>query len=323
MKTALFSTLGAAALALGAVATPGTPRVFDYRQEFVPADATLVAHIDVANFRRSVIGHLFAANRDSFELDELDEMAEEFGFDPLEVIGSVTLYGRGDSPEPRTAVVVADGSIDEALLDLRDHEGFSIVKRGGLDIFSIEDTFGYVEKRGGERVIVIAQSADDAVAGARVVRGDARNLADSPNTALRRSPVEGSFLFVIATEGVPGMEDSAPASQILGLAEGVQFDFGEAGGSVFAKLAIGTGSSEAASNVADIATGLMAIGRLWSFQSEAPPEARELLRALNISAYDGTVSVDFEYSLDALAVLVQKASAARADHDHDSDGDDD
>ena len=329
MKTVLFATFGAAALTLGAVATPfdHAPRTFDYRQEYLPADTTLVAHFDLSNFRRSTFGKLFLASRDQFELDELDELTDELGFDPVLELGSITLYGAGESPEPGTLVIVASDSVDEALHDLGDEEGFVVLREGNIDIFSYDDSFGYVERRGSDRVIVVSNTKEGAIKGARVVRGEAPSLADAPNSALRRKPVAGSFLFVIASEGVPGLDGSEPASQIFGLAQGVQFDLGEAGGSVFAKLAVATGSHEAANDVADIARALMAIARLSTYGSDVPGGARELLRALQIGSYDGTVSIDFEYPIEALAALLQSVagemSSERGEHSHDDDDDDD
>jgi len=324
MKHLLLSTLAGTLLAASGLAlAPGQPGArVDYRREFLPAATTLVAHVDVVAFNASTFGEMFASSRADLNIQELEDLEQDLGFDPFQVLRSITVYGVGSAPEPTTVIVMATKEIDDALYKLQEDEKFHLVVEEGIEIFEYEGTHGYVQKDGENRVIVLAESLEETASAARVVRGEEPNLRDVEGKSMQVAPVAGSFLFVAASEGVPGMEDFQPTSQVFGLAQGLQLDLGEAGGSIFAHLGISTGDADSARDVVDLVQALITITRLTGLGEV--PEINELLYALRVSARGGTVSVDFEYPVEELAEVLEDAvGGAGGQHDDDMDHDED
>lgn len=284
-------------------AATASPTTLELPREYVPASASLVAHIDLVRLQRTTIWRVFSELHGE---EALAEARAELGVDPLELVRSVTAYGRGGEPE--CVVVVAIPAIEAALRRFEEEGAIDHFEVGGLPLFSLgNDAVGFLAEDGADtRVLVVAEDRETVLAGARVVLGEADSLADAPDSKLHLEPVEGSFLS-LATSGVlPGMNEFEPASQVLGLAQGVQFDLGEAGGSLFAHLSLDTGSVETARDVSDMVTGLLAMARLATqTNEEVPHEAQELLRALAVRSRGGVVSVDFEYATESLLGLLQ------------------
>ena len=152
MKQFLLCALAGTALTASAIAIPSPEAAetrtvaFDYRREFIPAEATLVAHLDITSFNASTFGKLFAENRDDLNIEELDDLQKDLGFDPFQVLRSITAFGAGASPQPNTAVVIASSAIDEALLKLQQDEKFELSVHEGIEVFEYDGTFGYVRE---------------------------------------------------------------------------------------------------------------------------------------------------------------------------------
>jgi hypothetical protein len=319
MNTTLTAALGLGLLALGAPArtatlepdrTPGTVEV---QKDLLPAGTTVIAHVDVERMRKSTLGRLVLANRDELDL-ERQQMIEELGFDPLEEIHSITAYGAGEGAEPDTLLVHGSSAIARAIEGLEAEEGFARMQAEGMEILAYEDAYAHVEElQSGDRLVILSESVDAVVAGARVVHGETASLADTREAALHIAPRAGSFLFFAAADGSGGVQGFQPASQVLGLAQGIQFDLGEAGDSVFAHLALATGSVEAAQDVADTVDGILALVRMAArSMEELPIEARQLLRSLRVNTRGDMVTVDVEYAVEALFGILQDLEAAGA-----------
>ncbi len=275
----------------------------EFPREYVPASASLMAHLDLAAFQRTTLWKIF---HELHGEEALAEARAELGVDPMKVLRSVTAYGRHGEPE--CAVIVATAEIEEVLRRFESEGKLDHMESQGLPLFSFEgEAVGFLAEEGADtRILVVGEDADTVVQGARVVLGEAPSLADDPSAKLSPSSVEGSFLSVSALDVLPGMDEFEPASQVLGLAQGVQFDLGEAGGSLFAHLSLDTGSVETARDVSDMVTGLLAMARLAAqANEEVPEELRQLMHSLTVRSRGGVVSVDFEYDTSALIGLLE------------------
>ena len=279
----------------------------DYPQEFVPADANFVAHFDMDHFKRTQLWRMLEPREAELGFDDIED---ELGFDVVRELRSVTLFGRGG--EPDAVLLIASDAVDAALDHMEDEGKLHRFREGGLNLFELDDATGFVaELRGGDRVLILGEGIEDVAYAARVVRGDEASQADARGT-LTLQPNPGAFLSVGAEGVLPGLDDFEPASQVLGLAQGFQFDLGEAGGSLFLHLSLDTGSVETARDVHDTVQGLMALARIAVRSSEeVPQELDELLYALSVSARGGAVTVDFEYPVQTLVEMLDSM-----DHDH-------
>jgi len=286
----------------------------ELRPERVPAGANFVLYFDVENFKRTSLWKLVQANQAELDVDddleELDEFRREFGIDPLTDVKSVLVYGTKGDDEPSAIQIVVNDKVDQAIAALRQREGYKALSHEGYLIHSFGDGGGdrvhaYVQElRGGDRVIVLSEDIESVHESALVLNGEAKSLSGS-GSGLQLAPRPGSFLHVAATD-ISDLDDFAPASQVFGLAQGIQLDFGEAGGSLFANLTLTTESPDTAMDVAGVVQGLMAMARLALMgQDEIPAEARQLLNALQVNTRGNAVSIDFEFSTAALLQLMQ------------------
>jgi len=277
-------------------------------REFVPADARLVFHVDCDALRATTLWKVVMSESGplSGELDDLEEIQVELGIDPFQDVKSVTLYGTEVGADPTAVLLVVNKSLDRAIDALRDRHGLRTIRAEGLDLYALDEDDETIvahvaELPGGDRLIVLSDSVEKTSRAVRVVRGDLPSLADDAGARLQARPGHGSFLYGELAGGLP--EELQPASQVFGLAQGIQFDFGEAGGSLFVHASLATESDEDAMDVADTVDGLLALARLAA--DEIPPEAKNLLRALRVNTRGSLVTVDFEYDVHSLLSIVE------------------
>ncbi len=297
------------------------------RRELVPADARLVLHFDLQGFQRTELWKALSAPGGPIdvhaELEDLEQLKTAFGIDPFSDLLGVTVWSSKDDLEPEAAVIVTTANVDQALSVLRMQPGYRIDVHEGLEFHTLgqEDFVAYLHPlHDGLRAVVLADSSERLLRAARVVRGESPNLAGARNTQLQALPSPGSFFFGALVGGLPGASEFEPASHILGLAQGIQFDLGEAGGSLFMHLAITSASAETARDVTDAVNGVLAILRMAvGSQPEMPAGVNELMRALRVGQVENVVTLDFQYSTSGLLELMRSLEALES-CDEDEEG---
>ena len=325
-----LTTCGALLLSHAAATTgPERAPANELRREYVAADAGMVFHLDADALKTTTLWRFAMDEAGPFgvqhELDELEEFKAEFGLDPLTDVKSVTVYGSSLEQDPSAVLIRVSERLDDALAVLKMQDGYRTIREGGFELHTFadggDDVVAFIQElRGGDRLVVLSESVEQTIRAARVVRGDAASLADDAGAALRAKPAPGSFLYVEVAGGLPGMHEFEPASQVFGLAQGIQFDVGEAGGSLFIHAALATGSNENAMDVADMVDGLLALARI-ALRAEdwAPREATNLLRALRVNARGNMVTIDFEYDVRALLETLKSLDEGDDYEDYEED----
>ncbi len=304
LGTSVHEPLSTAAEASTAPAAPHAP--FEFQPEVVPAGATSLFHVDFAQFRASALGRWFFEHRDDFELDEIDEMRDELGVDPLLEIDAISGWGLGEDEEADLGglVLFTTSALDRVLEHWSKMDGFRSMRQDGVDLFFFEETYGYVQQLAdGRRAMVAASTADMALLGARVLRGESPSLASVPDPVVKARPMAGSYAFFAAVD-LAAARDFEPASQVFGLAQGVQLDLGEAGSSFFARLSVPTGSLDDARDVSDVLQGIIALGSLLAGE-DVPAELRDMLRALRVNSRGNLVTVDFEVPVETVGAFMR------------------
>ncbi len=310
-------------------ATPGST-LDALRRELVPADARLVLHFDMQGFQRTELWKALSAPGGPIDvhadLEDLEELKTAFGIDPFTDLLGVTVWSSKDDLEPEAAVIVTTANVDQALSVLRLQPGYRSDVHEGLEFHTLreKDFVAYLHPlHDGLRAVVLAESHERLLRAARVVRGESPSLAGARNTRLEARPSPGSFLFGALVGGLPRASGFEPASHILGLAQGIQFDLGEAGGSLFMHLAISSESAETAKDLADAVNGILAMLRIAvGSQPEMPAGVNELMRALRVAQVENAVTLDFQYSTSGLLELLRSLEALESCDDEDDDGDD-
>ncbi len=292
----------------------------ELKRERLPADVDFVVHIDLDGLKQTQLWkHVLEKGEDldlddvGIDIEELDGIRDEFGIDPLTDVRAVTLYKVEQEEDPTVVLFSSTTKVDEALVKLKTERGYRAVTSSGIELHTWgehhsgkgqdddeERMFAYIHAAGAERVVVLASNEASAVRAARVLRGEDPSHA-SAGMLLTLAPAKGSFLYLAAAE-IPHLDEFTPASQVLGLAQGIQVDLGEAGGFLRAHMGVNTGSAEDALNISNVLNGLISLARLAGGEMK---ELLEVLTGIRLSTRGSALEMDFEFEVQRLLEILQ------------------
>ena len=307
-----------ASLAWLAAAAPPSDEL---KRERLPADIDFVVHFDVEGFKATQLWKHLSEKGEELDLDfdEFEEIEDELGIDPLTDVRAVTLYKIENEEDPTVVLFSSTPKVDEALARHQQESDYRRIVSSGIELHTWSDhdssdderMFAYVHAAGQERVVVVSSNEQSAVHAARVLRGEDPSHA-SAGTMLTLAPARGSFLYMAAAE-IPHLGELQPASQVFGLAQGIQVDFGEAGGYLRAHMGVTTASAEDALNISNVINGLISLARLAGSELG---ELLELLTGIRLNTRGSEVLFDFEFGVDRLIEILE---SVHADLDEDLD----
>lgn len=294
----------------------------ELKRERLPADVDFVMHFDFEGFKQTELWKQVSSGLDQADLkadlEDFDELRTRFGIDPLTDVRAVTLFKVKSEEDPTVVLFSTTAKVDEALKNFQKEKGYARLSEGGIELHTWkteddgheETVCAYVHSvANGERVVVLASNKESALRSARVLRGEAPSHATA-GTLLSITPARGSFLYIAASE-IPHLDEFTPASQVFGLAQGIQVDLGEAGGFLRAHMGLATESPEKASDISRFVDGMIALG---SLAREELGSAVEFLRALRLNTRGSEVTIDFEFGVQRLVEILKSL-------DEDEDGD--
>jgi hypothetical protein len=241
-------------------------------QNWIPANAKWLLHVDGAAFRKSRIGTLILEQR----LEPLVGMAEkhagvDLNFSFLE-IRSLTAFGSrvGEGGE-RDAVLLLETTADlradaEKLLARKaENAAISIAKEneGGVDFYTL----------GGDLVVapavkdlwVVSKNKKAAFAAREVLLGKAPALKDA---TFLNSPVATNSFFLLAAAETSGAGGLPAQARILQKADGIRISVGEQGEKLCLNLMLRAKDSETLAQIRDVITGLKALVALGGVGNE-------------------------------------------------------
>jgi hypothetical protein len=275
---------------------------------WVAADAMWLIHLDVGAFKNSTIGRFVLEHPEEFDLDDLDEFEQEVGLHPLTDFMSFTLYGFSDDPETDGVVVaVTSARADEALARLKAHEEVDSaeVNLEGFPVLVLSDGgerhYLHVRPadRRDQRIVVLAESEEVLLRAIKVIDGIAPGLSAGRSSILDGGPNRGSIVFVACgdIEALGGVE---PASEILRLSDGVTIDIGEAQGHAYGEATVSATSPENATSIAEVAKGMIALGRLIATEEPQARPLADLANAINVGVHDQKITVRISFDAEQL-----------------------
>lgn len=299
------------------------------RRERLPADVDFVVHFDMEGFRQTQLWrHIESQIGDpefSSDFDDLHELKSRFGIDPFVDVRAVTLFKVKGEEDPTVVLFSTTPKVDEALRNFQRESGYARIMEGGIELHTWrehyasngdddESAYAYLHSGANlERVVVLSSNKTSALRAARVLRGEEASHARS-GALLTIAPAPGSFMYMAAAQ-IPHLDEFTPASHVLGLAQGIQVDLGEAGGFLRGHMGVVTGSPEDALNISNVVNGLISLIRLAGAEAG---EALELLTGLRLNTRGSEVMVDFEFGVGRLLEII--ASLDQGDGDE-GDGD--
>ncbi len=298
-----------ASVAWFAVAATTTAPADKLKRERLPADVDLVVHFDLEGFKQTELWRHISESPEGAEMragiSDLEELKTRFGIDPLTDVRAVTLFKVEHEEDPTVVLFSTTPQIDEALRRFQAEPGYARLSDSGIELHTWSEgnddkVFAYVHASADqERVVVLASNQKSAVHAARVLRGEDPSHAQS-GSLLTLAPAPGSFLYV-AAKSFPDLEDT-PASQVFGLAQGIQVDLGEAGGFLRAHMGVTTGSPKDALDISNVANGLISLARLAGGEMG---EALELLTGIRMNTRGSEVQLDFEFEVTRLLQILR------------------
>ena len=264
------------------------------------------------------------------------EAWQNINFSVFKDLKSVTVFGTDGHDEPAAVILQTSDAIDEFVATLNPIEGINVTQGENMSFVALrepgaapgdpEDEHVAAIRNNpltNDRTIVIAETTAKLIEELDLfARQSAAGQNAGPAWASARP---GSYLFVHASEeGLHHLNDEA--SRILGQTEQVSFEAGESAGQVYADALLQGKDMETVTNVAAIAHGLMAAGRIGlSGQPEGPSIIR-LLNAVQISQQGATMNVSFRMEAAAFIDTLKTLQDMHGDdvhiiHSHDSDND--
>jgi len=339
MKPVLVHLISAGSTFLAASIAHGGP----LQPQRVGADAEWLVHINVESLASSQLVQYVMKNHGELDVDleGMDEFKEHFGIEPLKDIKDVTVYGSGNPhhlDHPFVAIITATSAVDALIDHLKEQadqyneeqiNGQSVRKfhGHGHDVY-----FQMLPGQADDRVIVVSTEATRFSQAWAVAQGNSPSLADKKDGVLKKSPRSGSFLFA-AVEGMGWLleedhEEHAehdvhnPATSFLHDAKSLVVDLGEADENMFIEASVGTDKEETATNLADVARGFIAMGKLAANNDPDLAPLKNLMNGIRLTNQSSTFTVAVQQKTKVILETLEKMHRESVDDDEDHDADD-
>lgn len=323
MKLCMPASLALFTLATAAIASPLKP-------EWVASDAEWVIHVDLDAAHASSVGKAVLTQIES-AIDASEEFEAKMILAMAKQVKGVTLYGVEESDEEGVVIVTATKDLDEAIQALPGlTKNYQKVIEDSRTIHSFEaddDETWFIYQRPdtdpNRRVLLVAQKLE------RLMHGISAMEAGKPGAALAK-PLQGAgpragAVFFVSASAIPGIEEEGAASAVFRGATSLRAEAGEAAGQVFAEARLDTGNVENALNAAQVAQGLMALGRIAASSDPMLKPGIDILQNVKIGSQGQIVTMDFTYDAEQLTEMAENflEIAAKLDdgghEEHDED----
>ena len=303
-------TVGLACVALVGRAALAAP--FD--AACVSADAQWVAHVNLEQLNKTGISSLLFAEFATEKTERrLGEIREEFGFDPLADLLSVTLYGKGRNAED--AVALFRGSFDGARLvalarendshEETTYEGHTIHGWIGVNGGRRERSYGCIAADG---TVVISRSAAMISLGLDVL--DERKGSLDSTGGLSGQLSTKSTALLVAAANLQGAGQLCPKASVLRNASAGWFALLGDPFSVDAVLSLTAEDQTTATHIHGVIQGLLSF---MALTAQEQPQLGELVQAMQVSLNGPSVRVELGCPmLQALGLLKDGIAKARA-----------
>ena len=296
--------------------------------EQVAGDAQWVAHVDVAALLKSGIAQFLLAEaekKNSF-LEGIVKVRETLGFDPLQDVRGITLYGQKVGDKSGVVVLDATAQQDKLLALLLANETYKNIEYGDFAIHqwtdqpkgdAALDEDAVARTRFGcfydEKTIVIGSSLDLLKGAIDVLAGDRDSLAKTKGLRMLPETVKGGFL-VAAAEGIV-LPDGAqkPQAAVFRNVTDAAVQIGEDEGQMFADVTMATPTDQKAAQLRTIVQGFVALGQMILQEREDLPALGEQVEVggrgnlVQIAA-----SVPTESAIEMVKFAIARAMQAKA-----------
>jgi hypothetical protein len=296
--------LGAGCLLAAGVSAMATP----FQRGDLPADTAWVIHIDCDLLRTGTVGQFLQGELSKPEVQsKLAAVQAMFSFDLQKQLHGLTLYSASLNPKDGVLLIYGDFDAERLLTLAKGAEDYQGINHGQrvihtwIDQNKTDHSRIYAALQGGR--LVFGQREATVATALDVLDGAVASLATEKSFPQLGGPGSASSIQGAARKlDLPASDANA---LLLRLSKQVRLEIGETQGVVNSTLTLEAGDETVAGQMASVAQGLVALGRLAN-----KPELTRLLEAISIKQ-DG-LSVVGTLKLPATDVVdMMKADAAR------------
>lgn len=275
----------------------------------ISSSAKWVAHADIDKLNTTTIWKLIKeTNKDPKAANKIAAVTQVLGFNPLEDLSGVTLYGV--DYKPNRGVVLLQGKIPAAHLEVlvRAIDSHKEVASGSHVIHQWID-----EKKKtpvalclyNQSMAVLGAELDDIAAAIAVLDSKDSSLAQNKTIVPDVSPDTLLFAFV-QNDGNMVIEN--PQAAIFQNSKALTFAAAETDGKVSMELQLQAGSQEELVRIEQVSRGLLA---LMTLQSQNNPDAAKLAQDIRINVAGNTIT----FGLTRSAVEIMESIKVKIEMD--------
>lgn len=283
--------------------------------EWIPAQVSVVAHLDLEALAQGRVGRVLLRHSGGMDVDALKRVldwAEELELETGKDVRGMTVYGADDETFEPVLIVTMSAAAERLVASLPERADHELHRVEGREIHSFvsddERFYAHVApERKGSRPVVLTRDLDQVGHALAALEGQAPSLAgtDSSLASLGKKP--GSFVAFSSSD--VSRLDQGPTSQIFGETQAVRFEAGEHEGRFFAELLIVGRAEDSVANIADMAQGILALGRLIARNEDTPDDVKAgrllLLDSVRFAAEGRNFRVSFQCDAEKLARLLE------------------
>lgn len=257
--------------------TMGTLAGADLKTSLVPADAQWVINIDISKFLKTNIWNtIFNAEvKDGDFFEKKDEIKKKLNFDILKDLSGITIYGK--KKRSKDAVVLLHGNFDrERILDaIKEEKGkLTQEKYGKHQIYQWNnDDYGvFINKK----LALISHNKDAVRSALEVISGKVKDIR-SGSLYKEIKAIKGNPLFYAVVGDISELIRGHKSPSFMNQAKNILITAEEAADSLNFLLKLDTANEEAAKNIQQVATGLIALAKMNKSKIEKNIEILETL----------------------------------------------
>jgi hypothetical protein len=284
----------------------------ELRKDWLPANASWVAHLDLEAVSHSVLGQAAVGwlENEPRLSPQLRAFQGKYLLHPMRDLRQVTLYGTASARGDMVAIFVASPALASLEARVREHPRHTRQKLEGLELHTwamgesspeapLLAWFGASDQED-ERLVVLADRADLLVAAVGLVRGGPGSLATAERAPLSANPIPGCTFYLEAGRGLPDLLGRLPDSRVARQARRARVMLGETQGRAWARVRIATGSRANARDVADVLRGGLGLLRV-GLRGGLSPELALRVDQVRVEEHQKDVLLGFEGRAAALA----------------------
>lgn len=276
----------------------------------IPADPTWVAHIDIDALKATTIGEFITSQLDKPEVkDKLAAFTQISSIDVQKQLHGVSLYDTTMKEEDGVLIVYADLQPENLVTLAKGMDEYEASEHKGHTIHSwIDKGHHFGPGRGNRRTFAAIQGSrlifgqsQAAVTGALDVIDGGPSLATSKNFA--GLGTRGKSTFVQAAASKLPSNGNNPGAEMLKMTKSFQLEIAEMDAKLIAAFALTANDEDSASNISQMAQGLLAMAKMQKDNQDAA----KFMDALSVKQEGNVVTASIKISSADIIEMAKNA----------------